>query len=896
MIKGLRLTMKQMLISVLIIGLLLPQAALAVETGGATSIPNGSFSDTSNHWAKKFISKIALLGFAQGNNGKFLPEDSISQQESVIMITNMMGLQDKIDENVASNLPIKVAAWAQPYVVLALSEKLITMSEELSSVSDDWGAEPASREWITKLIIRAIGQQAQAALANNDDTGFTDEDKISDGYVGYINIGQSLSIVNGLPDGSFNPKGQIKRAEMAVLLGQAEQHLQERSAMIANGTVVSTNAFSIQIEENSGQVKTYTTHPNAGFYMEGSNNSIAVSSISVGEYLTIIHEQGIAYYVEVSDEKVIMESFKGTLESISRVDLTILLNVEGASTSFKYAADVEVTNEAKGLSLSDLTVDSTLVLKRISGAESTEITHIFVETAPVFKTVVGTIDNVQATNRIVKVKETTTGESVDYDIPTAMVITSGTRALTNLNELNVDDEVTVELKDDVVTSFTITKPSIIVEEGIVRSVNVADAIITLFAPNNKFVGYSMDNNALILITGLDGADLADIQENDEVLIQLNSNNLITKITVLNRSIETKRGLLFFSYDPDSNFVFLKKDKSSLPEAYEMSASTTLAVGDTTVSIATLSTFFTAGKKVDITYTGDRLMAMNISTKYDGELLSINTITKTIKLNSDNYGELSLTYTTLPSVEIFGKTNASVSDLAIGSEVQVVLDSNQDKAIQIKLFSTRIYKVATKYTYKLTVTGETTTTSDILNVTSIPITHHAKSIATYADITDHMYIEATMAGSTTTAIYIPAVTVGKLTSVSATGGSITIEEYGKAAKAINNLTSVRVVKNGLTTTTLSSIAVNDRVEIVVGKKGSSWITVLTPVKKGFIGYTAATKTVEVTRTLLSEPNKFILADNAYIHKGTTVLTASSLTRNDQIMIYFLDGKIAEIEKL
>lgn len=896
MIKGLKLSMKQMLIFVLIICLVLPQAALAIEAGGNVSVPNSSFSDTNNHWAKKFISKIALLRFAQGNDGKFRPEDPISQQEAIIMITSMMGKQDEINDNAASNLPIEVAPWAQPYVVLALNEKLITMSEELASITSNWGAEYASREWITKLIVRAIGQQDQAELANDDNTGFTDEDVISDGYIGFINIALSLSIVNGLPDGSFNPNGQIKRAEMAVLLAQAEQHLDQRSVMISSGTVVSSNAFSIQIEENTGLVKNYTTHPNAEFYTEESNNPIQVSGITVGDYLTIIHDQGIAYYVEISDEKVTMESFIGTMESISRIDLTVSLNIDGASQSFKYAADVEVTNEVKGLSLSDLTVGSTLELKRISGSTSTDITHIVVKAAPVFKTVVGTIDNVQTIDRIVKVKETSTGTSDEYQIPTALNITNGTRTLASLSELNVGDEVTVELKDDVVTSFTVTKASIIVEEGVVRSVNVTDEIITLFAPDNKFVGYSIDKAVIVLITGLAGADLADIQEDDSVLIQLNGNNLVTKITVLNRSIETKLGLEFFSYDEDANIVYLKKDKNAKADDYKISDSTVLEVGSTTIAIANINTFFTKGKKVDITYSGNRIMAMAISTKYDGELLSINTTTKTIRINSDYYGDLSLSYTTVPTVEVFGKTNASLSDLTIGSDVQIILDSNQEKATQIKLFSTQIYKVATKYSYKLTVTGETSTTSDIFNTSSIPITHHSKPIATYADITDNMYIEATMAGTTTTAIYIPAVTVGKLTAVNASGGTITVEEYGKIAKTISNITSVRVVKNATVSTTLSTAVVNDRVEVVVGNSGSKWITVITPVKKTLLGYTDATKTVELSRALLTDQNKFVLADNAYIHKGTTVLAASSLAKGSELMIYFLNGKIVEIEKI
>lgn len=896
MIKGLKLSMKQMLMIVLIVCLIMPQAAFAIETGGADTSLNWKFSDTSTHWANKHISKIALLGFAQGNAGKFLPNNSISQQEAIIMLINMMGKKDQINPNTEAVLPIKVAAWAKPYVVLALGEKLISIKEEQSPTINDWGATKASREWITKLIVRAIGQQAQAELAMDDDTGFTDTDLIGDGYAGFINIATSLSIVNGYKDGSFNPQGLITRAEMAVLLGEAEQHLAVRSSIISSGVVLSSDEQSIQIQENSGAVKTLSLHVDAGFYTADSNNPTQASSIAVNDYVIVIHDQGIAYYVEISDEQVSMESFIGTMESISKGDLTISLNINGVSRSFKYAFNVEVINAVKGLSLSDLTVGSTLELKRNSDSASTDITLIIVNAAPVFKTVIGTIGSIQTTSRTVDVKETSTGSTITYTIPTTIEITNGTRTLASLSELYVGDEVTVELKDDVVTSFIVTKSSVNVEEGIVKSIYVADELINLYAPDNKSIGYPIDEDVQVFITGLDGAGIEDIQVDDEVLIEMNGDNFVTKITVKNRTIETKRGLIFYSYDPDSMFVFLKKEKTSLPEAYEINENTTLSVGDTTVTLASLSTYFTAGKKVDITYSGNRIMAMIISTNYDGELLAINTTTKTIRINSEYYGEMSLSYTNVPSVEMFGKTNASLSDLKIGDDIQVILDSNQEKAVQIKLFSTQIYKVSTKYSYKLTVTGETSTASDIFNVSSIPITHYSKPIATYADITDNMYIEATMAGTTTTAIYIPRVTVGKLTVVNASTGSITIEEYGKVAKTITNMTSVRVVKGSSTTTTLNSAVVNDRAEVVEGKNGTRWITVITPVKKSFIAYIEATKTVQLSVALLTDPNKFVLADQAYIHKGTEVITAVSLNRNDQIMVYFLNGKIVEIEKL
>jgi hypothetical protein len=899
MLRTKKITLKQIVMIILVVCLIIPQASMALEADGTATTPKWQFPDTRTHWANKHISKIALLGFAQGDTtGNYAPNSNISQEQVIIMLINMMGLRDEVNMNSTANLSIAVAEWAKPYVVLALGKKLINMQEETAKQDLNWGTKNATREWVTKLIVRAIGQEAQAILAKDDSTGYSDEHSIGSGYAGYINIASSLDIIKGYEaDGSFKPNGQITRAEMAVLLGEAEKHLTVRSSSLSSGIVLSLNANSIQIQESSGMIRTLTLDPNAGIYNKGDNTAISVQNISIDDYVNIISIQGIAYQVEISDEEVKMETFTGTLESISLGDLTIKISINNEPESFKYANDVAIiSNTGSGLSLSSLTVGSTLELKRDSNNISTDITQIIVKAAPVFKTVVGTIENVQTVNQVVEVKETSSDISVAYPIPSTIVIMNGTRALASLSELYIGDEVTVELKDNVVTSFTVTKSSVIVEEGTVYAVDTVGETISFLTQDKKINGYFVGEDVQVFISGLDNASLSDIQENDDVYMELNGNNLVTKITVKNRTIETRLGLIFFTYDNDTKKVYLKKDKASDAVAYELNESTTIASGTTLVTLATLGNYFTKDKKVDITYSGNRIMDLKLSTKYDGKLVEINTTTKMIKLNSDYYGVMSVNYATVPSVEIIGKTNAVLSDLAIGSTISVILDGNQDKAIQVKSISTQIVQVKTKYPYKLSVIGETSTLMDVIYSSSVPITHYAKSSATYADITDNMFIQVTMSGLTPTAIYIPAISSGKLTSVNSGNGSLTLDEYGKSAKSISSLTNARVSKNFDVTTSLAALAVNDRVSIVTGTNGVYWITVISPVRKQFIAYTPADKKVQLSITRLTDQSKFELADNVYIHKGTQVLTITSLSRTDSVMVYFLNGKIVEIEKL
>lgn len=900
--KRIKPSLKQLVLIVLIVCLIMPQAAMALETTATTSVPTWQFPDTRTHWANKHISKIALLGFAQGDpSGAYAPNSNITREQVIIMLINMMGLKDKVNSNATANLSIQVSEWAKSYVVLALGQKLINMQEEVANKDLDWGKKNATREWVTKLIVRALGQEAQAILAQDDSTGFSDELTIGSGYAGFINIASSLDIIKGYEaDGSFKPKGQITRAEMAVILGEAEKHLSARSPNIISGVVLSSSANSIQIQESTGTIKALTLNANAGVYNKGNNTAISSQNIAIDDYVTVIAFQDVVYQVEISDEEVQMETFTGTLESKSLADQILTMSINGVSQTFKYVNNVvTISNTGSGLDLSSLPIGSTLELKRNSNSISTDITQIIVKAAPVFKTVVGTVGSVQTVNQVVEVKETSTGATASYSIPASIVITNGTRTYASLNELYIGDEVKVELKDNVVTSFVVTKSSIVVEEGTVYAVDVEGETISIISPDKNikgYLGYFVSKEIQVVISGLGNASLADVQEKDEVTIELNGNNLVTKIIVKNRTIETKLGLIILSYDADTKKVYLKKDKKADAQALELTDKTTITSGTTVVSLEAFSTYFTKDKKVDITYSGDRIMDLKLSTKYDGKLVEINPTSKTIKLNSDYYGIMTINYSSVPSVEIYGKSNATLSDLPIDSMVSVILDSNQDKVIQVKLIRTQIVQVKTKYPYKLSVNSESSALMDIVYSTSVPITHYAKTNATYADITDNMYIQITMSGATLIDIYIPAVTNGKITTINSGSGSLTIEEFGKAVKSISNITNVRVSRNSDISTSLASLGVNERVSIVAGSKGMYWIAVATSVKKQFIAYTSADKKVQLSITLITDQNKFELADNAYIHKGTDVLAITSFTRTDSIMVYMVNGKIIEIEKL
>ncbi|WKL02629.1 S-layer homology domain-containing protein [Paenibacillus amylolyticus] len=107
---------------------------------------------------------------------------------------------------------------------LALQLGLIDKTEEstVDVSKTSWGQKPASREWITKLLIRSLDKDAEAKAQNNQSTGFADNASISESGKGYVNLAVSLDLAKGVEGNKFNPTGSVTRAQLATFFSRGE--------------------------------------------------------------------------------------------------------------------------------------------------------------------------------------------------------------------------------------------------------------------------------------------------------------------------------------------------------------------------------------------------------------------------------------------------------------------------------------------------------------------------------------------------------------------------------------------------------------------------------------------------------------------------------------------------
>ena len=217
------------------------------------------FSDVpAGHWAEKHIAKLALQGIVKGNNGLFKPNDNITQQEAVTLAIRFIGKENEVNSTEAVfPASFKVGNYFKPYIVLAFKEGLLDLNTEFelaeTNTATTWGEQKASREWITKLIIKAIGQQKLSDELASSTIAFKDGANVGTGYMGYVNAAVQLQLVKGVTADKFDPKGFATRAALATIFSRAESQYPVTYTGQMNAVLSSVNNSAIKVYGADGR-------------------------------------------------------------------------------------------------------------------------------------------------------------------------------------------------------------------------------------------------------------------------------------------------------------------------------------------------------------------------------------------------------------------------------------------------------------------------------------------------------------------------------------------------------------------------------------------------------------------------------------------------------------------
>ncbi|WP_219837695.1 S-layer homology domain-containing protein [Paenibacillus sp. R14(2021)] len=892
--------------SFMVFSLLTGFSAVGANSAHADAVISSRFSDVpSGHWAEKHIAKLATQGIIKGTNGAFKPADNVSQQEAVALAIRFIGKENevKVDDAIVFPESFDVSTYFKPYIILAFEQGLLNRNEEFKLAEADtgksWGSKKASREWITKLIVKAIGKQKTADDMQSAPLAFKDGNQVGTGYAGYVNAAVTLQLIKGITADKFDPKGNITRAAIATMLSRAESQYPVTYPGQLTGVLTSKDSKSLQIFQGDKETAVQFS-PDTYVYRFDSEKPATLDQLVSNTKLLVIASGSKALYVEQLDDVQQVEKVTGTVDRVIANDSKLWIWVNDEPVAITYSAATKITDGSGNvIPVSSLAKDSKVEITRDTYRTKPVAISISVQSAPVNKVGQGTVDSVQASSAAIQITDSKTSVSALYNVSAQVdVIWQGQILDGGLSQLRVGDVVSYEVKDSLVTKITILQTSSKVVRGEFNSAS-SDGKTIQYLRNSgtaqqvleaKFVIDAVD----VTIDGLSGTTVSDLVKGDMLEITLNDNDQVAAIKVINRKVEVLTGATIVSYDNDLKALLVKSAANKLVSVY-LSDKTKIDMNGTPITLSSVATFLIKNKKITVGYTDDKAVFIQFVYKYTGTITSINSGAGQITMLQTNGASVTVPLDTPYYIEVAGKASALLSDVKSGDTVTALLNANQDKVVGLQVHSAKQVEV-----YSVDLLGKKvklkSSDGTIIEyaASALDLTNEKGDKLTVANITAGQVGNLYYVGLSPVSFKVVTVTTGRITSVST--DKVTIVDYSGNAVNVPLGLNYSVVKNGVTGTSASVLAPGDRVEAKLDAKDKFLITVNSGVAKTFWKYDAAAHVLSVKRVSLSDANTYTVTSATKVTQGNASISINQLADGDNIVLYFSQNTLIEIVKL
>ncbi|MGG4346341.1 S-layer homology domain-containing protein [Paenibacillus lautus] len=872
------------------------------ETANATTANAGQtaingFSDVNaGYWGEKYIYQLAAQGIVTGNNGKFRPNDPVTQQEAVTMAIRFLSKQDQLSSG-AATLPtnIKVNDYFTKYVELAFQQNLLDKQKE-SGYTDEkviWGAQKASREWITEVLVRSIGRTAEANAANNKATGFADNAKISPDRLGYVNVAVELGLAKGVNGNKFDPQGAVTRAQLATFLSRAQAYITTNYENQYKGSIAAIENGKVELYAD-GKLNSFKLDNSTAYFTSDSEKRLQFSEINPYTQAVVVVNNGTAAYVEITDPTQQVERFDRTYARLSPDNL-IWLDTGSTFEELSYdPSTVFLDQNGTKIDPKTLAAGSLLTIERETYSPQKKIVSIRVKSGLVNKTGAGIVQNVDTVNKRVTLKDST-GYEDTYTWDDATVIRYQNQILAPA-ELKNGFTVNFSVKNSVIQSLEVTQSVDRTVQATLYSVEENGKTITYKRSGSTQLEtkYLADKPEIIMggvakpvLSDL----LADAVSGDQVTLTINGEEKISKIEVTGRQIEQLDAATVVNYDAKTRWLTVK-DANNLPRVIVLDDKTKLESSYGT-TLDRVEPLLVSGRKVSVSLIGTRVLSLEVVYKVEGKISNINTSKRVISIVTASGKVEEISYYNSPVVEIFGRSGVTLADLRIGDEVSAQLSNNQDYLQSLKLKTSAQFEVVstepTRNRIRVKANGST---SDIYTEKTI-FTGESGQAILLNDLRPGALVNITFQGLTPVAVAEVKLTLGEVTNADVSGNALTVKDYSGSSQTLVVSGGVKVVKNGSTASNLSTLTAGDRVEIRKDIQGVTIVQVLEKVERAF--WQASNTEIQVKRKSINDNFRYALSDKVFVHQGDTTLSVQSLKENDNIVLYLNNGVVVEIVK-
>lgn len=298
-----------------------------------------SFTDINNvPWAGavQYINEVADLGLMAGDadqngNKVFRAKDNVTYCEvmqlayNLLKATNNLGSTSGLITKWSSVLTsYAIPAWAQEAVAYGLENSILSVND-VSKFMDSTGKNRTAMREDTAVIFGK--SMSKISTPNASATlSFLDSASVAPTSVPYVDLLVRLGVLAGDDQNNFNPKKNINRAEMAVIVSKTNTALKSQSSQNTKPQQTEVSGTVISLDEQ-GMLTLLVNGKNLGFI---GNNSVPVyngatqvpfKTIGKGDVVTINYTGSTLHKITITYDAEVYKDESATLKG-QLIDLT----------------------------------------------------------------------------------------------------------------------------------------------------------------------------------------------------------------------------------------------------------------------------------------------------------------------------------------------------------------------------------------------------------------------------------------------------------------------------------------------------------------------------------------------------------------------------------------------
>lgn len=184
------------------------------------SLNQGRFTDTNGHWAKEAIDYVVEKGYFAGVSAtEFAPNRAITRGQLVTVLGRILNI-DKTSFKSNNFKDVKSDAYYAPYIAWAES---VGIAKGRGNGNFDPDKE-VTREEMAVMMVKFLKISGKNINAKVNEVSFKDDGNIESWAKDAVVEMAKLGLTSGMKDGSFSPKTEFTRAQVAQILYKIDKN------------------------------------------------------------------------------------------------------------------------------------------------------------------------------------------------------------------------------------------------------------------------------------------------------------------------------------------------------------------------------------------------------------------------------------------------------------------------------------------------------------------------------------------------------------------------------------------------------------------------------------------------------------------------------------------------